>query len=237
MEQAETLLQTLSETGAVEFDAFTYAHLFDGCSNANNIRKGFELFADMKQRGIIPNANTFSSLIRMASFSRQRCVLDRAIEEVREQGQLHNVPLNIHVYRSMVNAWTAHKDLSLALKIVAECVQAKQLTNDAIYEDILPALAKHAARAKQGAALLGLISGIHSSHDFVAMLPPELKSVPLMRLRPTQNGKESHSVTCKLATSVLRRLHHHEPQLTQNLCLAFQEQLKMNLTKLEESFC
>ncbi|KAF6204475.1 hypothetical protein GE061_002816 [Apolygus lucorum] len=137
-------LDVLDERMALERaypDRYTYNLLISGCASQGYTKKAFQLFNQMKKRGIVVSGGTYTSLMNACANSPfPSDGLTRAIglrELMKEKG--HDP--NERTYHAMIKAFGRCGDLEQAFSVVDEMLERKKLVSNFTYNFLLQACA------------------------------------------------------------------------------------------------
>lgn len=125
------LEQTMLEQHKAKPDLYIYNLLISGCGQYGYTKKAFQLFNQMKKRGIKPRLSTYTSLFNACS---QGPWAEDALEKarhLREHMIEKGVEPNNIVYNSMIKAFGRHGDLETSFLLMDEMI-SKNIPIDSV---------------------------------------------------------------------------------------------------------
>ncbi|KMT05259.1 hypothetical protein BVRB_7g173990 [Beta vulgaris subsp. vulgaris] len=120
-------------------DACTYNIMINACRVQDDMVGAWELFDEMRNRGIRPNEVTFSTLITGLCRSLK---VNEALKLKKDMFKVYNVEPTSYVYASLIKGLCEIKELSLAFQLKDEMLERNIQVDSAIYTTLITGLFK-----------------------------------------------------------------------------------------------
>eukprot|EP00898_Chlorokybus_atmophyticus_P002949 jgi/Chlat1/3655/Chrsp238S03642 len=141
-QEAYDLMRRWEADRGIKPDVWTYTEMIDlaGTKDAQDVSRAWELFDDMKSKGIAPDVVFYTALIKLCESAGRHGEAMRAFLSMRKDGLRPNAVTSNTVIRACVR----HGDLQYAFKVYEDMRDAGLAPNTATFESLIDAWAEHA---------------------------------------------------------------------------------------------
>lgn len=131
-------------------DTCTYNILINGCCVLGDIDNAWNVFDEMRKRGVQPNVVTFSTLINGLCANSQ---LPEAIKLKEKMERYFKIRPNVFIYSALIKSLSKANKVDSAIELKKEMLKKKVELDSAVYATLISALFK-AGRKDDGFGLL-----------------------------------------------------------------------------------